>query len=285
MKTKELSLEPRFYVYVLLDPRKPGEFEYGKWTFKYEPFYVGKGSGARSTLHVLEANKNILGCNPYKFNKIKKIQSVTGRDPIVLRRKNLDEDTALKLEIRLIQAIGRGKYGPLTNLTDGGDGWSGARHSKRTRRRISEAAKISQPIRFADQKQRDAIADSVRRWNSANPDAVLARNIKRAKTSRSAEARKKAAERTAWNNVYDPQLVKRQQLSRDRTQEEIDYYSQISRTLGGKPVEVNINGNCTIFRSQRQAARHLGCFPSRVNAALHMHCGYFSEEVKLRFVC
>jgi hypothetical protein len=38
-----------FYVYIYLDPRKPGNFVYGDFLFKFEPFYDGKGKGDRIT--------------------------------------------------------------------------------------------------------------------------------------------------------------------------------------------------------------------------------------------
>ena len=37
----------KFYVYVYLDPRKPGSFKFGEYEFDYEPFYVGKGKKNR----------------------------------------------------------------------------------------------------------------------------------------------------------------------------------------------------------------------------------------------
>ena len=58
-----------FYVYVYLDPRKPGSFNYGKLEFDFEPIYIGKGHGERMYNHLkdsqlkiknLKTNKNVI---------------------------------------------------------------------------------------------------------------------------------------------------------------------------------------------------------------------------------
>lgn len=117
-----------FYVYVLLDPRKPGNFEYGPLSFDYEPFYVGKGKGKRDRSHFRMGNVRQDAArtkSPFKVNKILKILE-SGLEPIVVRiKQEATERVAFKLEVRAIELIGRKPAGPLTNLTDGGDGVSG----------------------------------------------------------------------------------------------------------------------------------------------------------------
>jgi hypothetical protein len=117
-----------FYVYVYLDPRKPGEYRYSDLTFSHEPFYVGKGKKKRQFSHIRNAYKNK---QTHKYNKIRKILQI-GQNPIVLLFKdNLEEQDAFDLEILLIKTIGRFdlQQGPLTNKTDGGDGFSGNHHN------------------------------------------------------------------------------------------------------------------------------------------------------------
>ena len=62
-------------MYAFLDTRKPGKYRYGKYTFEYEPFYIGKGCGNRSSVHFISTNEK--NRNPYKTNKINKIIRAT----------------------------------------------------------------------------------------------------------------------------------------------------------------------------------------------------------------
>lgn len=111
-----------FYVYVYLDPRKPGQYKYGKFLFDHEPFYVGKGIGKRYSHHLIEAEKT--ETSNYKLNKIRKICE-NGTIPIIeFPLISLSEVEAYNKEIELITSIGRLdlQTGPLVNLTAGGDG-------------------------------------------------------------------------------------------------------------------------------------------------------------------
>ena len=102
------------------------------------PFYVGKGAGNRDLAHALPGNlKN--DKNKHKVNTIKKIFSA-GEEPIVIRVfETDDEEAALREEIRLITFLGRADLGrgPLTNLTDGGEGQAGKIVSEKTKSLLS----------------------------------------------------------------------------------------------------------------------------------------------------
>lgn len=116
-----------FYVYVYLDPRKPGHYVYGEYTFDYEPFYVGKGSNDRMYDHLKISQQNRNGNRSF-INKIKKIQRITGNDPIIIKYcENMLEDISFDLEVNMVATIGRKdlKKGPVCNLTDAGEGMSG----------------------------------------------------------------------------------------------------------------------------------------------------------------
>jgi hypothetical protein len=112
----------RFYIYIYLDPRKEGSYIYGTYVFNFEPFYVGKGNGNRAWSHISkkELNKNK---NTYKNNKINNILSEGYYLKPIILKNFLTEKEAFYLEKELIKLIGRyGKNGPLTNITDGGEG-------------------------------------------------------------------------------------------------------------------------------------------------------------------
>lgn len=116
-----------YYCYVLLDPRRPGKHSYLNYQFDFEPYYVGKGKGWRLNRHFTK-HESDRDYNNIKFGKIRKIRSA-GFDPskyfsIII--KDSSEEDVFSMEKTLISNIGRLdlKTGPLSNLTEGGDGTS-----------------------------------------------------------------------------------------------------------------------------------------------------------------
>jgi len=114
-----------FYVYAYLDPRKIGKYTYGELSFDYEPFYIGKGTKNRCYSGIRDKIKSLKTC---------KIRSLidSGNFPIVTKiYENISNEEACSLEIESIKKIGRIdlKLGPLTNLTDGGTGGTGLKHT------------------------------------------------------------------------------------------------------------------------------------------------------------
>ncbi len=112
------------YVYIYLDPRKPGNFNYGNYHFDFEPFYVGKGKGKRAWDHLKE-NQQKRSKKYYVIRKI--LREGYQLKPLILKQSMTDNE-AIEEEITLISLIGREdlEKGPLLNLTNGGDGHSGA---------------------------------------------------------------------------------------------------------------------------------------------------------------
>jgi hypothetical protein len=136
-------LKNNFYVYIYFDPRKNKKYKYDKYEFDYEPFYVGRGRNKRFLDHLVYLDGTM------KSKKIQKIVSL-GLTPIIIKvKENLFLKEANDLEIDLIKNIGRrkvqnGLVGPLTNLTPGGDGgdtFSGRKHSEKTKQKMSLSQK------------------------------------------------------------------------------------------------------------------------------------------------
>jgi len=137
-------LDATFYVYIYLDPRKKGPFTYGEYTFEYQPFYVGKGKRGQWLTHLVEARRKFLddvGLT-VKQKILIEIIKVDKIEPVIIKYKeNISERESFDLEIDLITSIGRLNLnnGPLSNLTNGGDGQSGRKCGEWTRRKMSRS--------------------------------------------------------------------------------------------------------------------------------------------------
>ena len=103
------------------------------------PIYVGKGKNERAYSHLKGAK------NPVLKNKLAKMKR-EGRYPQIELIPALDEDHAFFLEACLIEVIGRKDLGlgTLLNLTDGGEGSTGAIRSAETRAKLA-ATKLGKP--------------------------------------------------------------------------------------------------------------------------------------------
>jgi len=112
----------KHYVYIYLDPFKPGKWQYEDITFDYKPFYVGIGVGRRWKEHLSKYNlENDI--NKIKNKKIKNILNKNENPKIIKIYENLSHQKAKEKEIDVISTFGRiiNKSGILTNITPGGD--------------------------------------------------------------------------------------------------------------------------------------------------------------------
>lgn len=138
----------KFYVYVYLDPRKPGEYNYNDFKFEYEPIYIGKGANYRYREHLYS---NFSKTNLFLKGKLIKIKKELNCEPYIIKLKeNLNSKTAYELEAKYIKEIGRCnlKTGPLVNFTNGGEGTNGGKRKQwgeEHRRKIMEIRKLNPP--------------------------------------------------------------------------------------------------------------------------------------------
>lgn len=176
-----------YYVYVYLDPRKRGNFKYTNISFECEPFYVGKGKADRFLKHLTENKRH------YKNNKIKAILNA-GLKPIIVKLyENLNEEDSFIKEMEVIKIIGRLdlNLGPLTNLTDGGEGHSGYKHSNEFKEKQSLRWTLHNPLhnsktlekmreskkgKILTDEHKQRISDGVKFAFESNPDIVKRKN-------------------------------------------------------------------------------------------------------------
>jgi len=112
------------YVYTLTDPRNG------------MPFYVGKGHGKRCEFHLDEA-KYYTKRKSKKLNKIRKLMSL-GMKPIITKvEENVSDAQAIDFECLLIAEM-RDIGILLTNMTDGGDGAKGYKHTEEHKQMMRE---------------------------------------------------------------------------------------------------------------------------------------------------
>ena len=111
-----------FYVYVYLNPLKPGKYKYDNLTFDFEPFYVGKGKGKRFLDHLVNQEGSV-----EKNTLIHQLLDSNNYPIIIKTKENILEDVSFKEEKNLIRLIGRKvlNEGPLLNIQPGGEGFSG----------------------------------------------------------------------------------------------------------------------------------------------------------------
>lgn len=122
-----LSNMNEYYTYLLIDPRNN------------LPFYVGKGKGNRCDFHSSEA-KYYKNRKSLKLSKIRSILA-DGYEVIVKKvEENVSDEKAIDFECLLIEEL-RHLGITLTNMTDGGDGASGYRHTEEHKLKMAKLFK------------------------------------------------------------------------------------------------------------------------------------------------
>jgi hypothetical protein len=134
-------MDSNFYIYVYLDNRKIGVWEFKDIVFKNKPFYIGKGKCRRINHHLQPKS---LSKSTIKSNTINKIIKDTGELPIHYKVfENLTFEESNIIEIEMIKHFGRidNNTGILTNMTDGGEGFKNMVFSINTKKKMSESSK------------------------------------------------------------------------------------------------------------------------------------------------
>ena len=131
------------------------------------PYYVGKGRGKRI------------------YDKRRTIKAPTDKSRIIFLKKNLTEAEAFKHEVYMIFVLGRKDLGTgiLRNLTNGGEGPSGAIRSEETKKKYSESKTGKKHPRFGipnteEQKRKNSEANSGEKHSQYGNTGALSHNSK-----------------------------------------------------------------------------------------------------------
>jgi hypothetical protein len=123
------------------------------------PFYVGKGHGKRCEFHLDEA-KYYTKRKSKKLNKIRKLMAL-GMKPVITKvEENVSDAQAIDFECLLIAEM-RNIGIPLTNMTDGGDGAKGYKHTEEHKKYVTQLFKgriVSEETKQKMRKPRSEIA-------------------------------------------------------------------------------------------------------------------------------
>ncbi len=131
------NMKKTYYIYGLIDPRND------------LPFYIGKGTinPKRRGVKYRRVQEHLDGTdthNQFKTKVLNKILLEHGNVPSIIYNTFEDENVCLDLEKELIRKYGRRDLGTgcLTNLTDGGEGFTGRVKSPEERKKISDSRKL-----------------------------------------------------------------------------------------------------------------------------------------------
>jgi hypothetical protein len=221
-----------FYVYALVDPITSG------------PFYIGKGHGKRCQQHLKESYDR--SDNKRKWHRIDLIRS-QGSEPLIeILMQTESEHEALAREKALIAHWGRIGFeegGILTNLTKGGDGVSGYKHtedtkqlasrpkgkpSEETKQKISASTKGRTFNANSRRKMSESAKNAWKNGREVSPNSIAA-IVGRKKTE---EEKAKIRSKLKGRVVPDDE---RQRMLANKPEMTAEIRSKISATKKGKP--------------------------------------------------
>jgi hypothetical protein len=165
-----------YYIYIYLDPLKPGNYSYQDFFFNYEPFYVGRGKNNRYKVHIQKYKLNS------KNNKNSRIKNIMGNNlkPIIyFSSTGITFENSLILEKEAILKIGREKLntGPLTNLTSGGQGVLGMTLSEESINKMKNTC-LERGIykKFSENMKGDKNSMSGKKWHRSDKGILNFKN-------------------------------------------------------------------------------------------------------------
>jgi group I intron endonuclease len=244
----------KYYVYALLDTSKPGIYVYDDLVFDYEPFYIGKGTDNRHYHSSFDRH------NSFKKNKIKSLNKKNIKVLSIKVFEDLNEQESFSIETTIIKKIGRRdlKLGPLTNLTDGGDGRTNIVVSEKTKKKISKTKK-SQHLH---NKHTELTKNLLKKINQGENNPFFGKNhTEEVKEEQS--LRVSGTNHPMWGKKHNEETIQKIRERRDAGVDQ-DKMIQLSKEVNSKSVlQFALDGEfIKEFFSIKDASIETGCSES-----------------------
>jgi group I intron endonuclease len=244
----------KYYVYALLDTSKPGIYVYDDLVFDYEPFYIGKGTDNRHYHSSFDRH------NSFKKNKIKSLNKKNIKVLSIKVFEDLNEQESFNIETTIIKKIGRRdlKLGPLTNLTDGGDGRTNIVVSEETKKKISKTKK-SQNLH---NKHTELTKTLLKKINQGENNPFFGKNhTEEVKEEQS--LRVSGTNHPMWGKKHNEETIQKIRERRDAGVDQ-DKMIQLSKEVNSKSVlQFGLDGEfIKEFFSIKDASIETGCSES-----------------------
>lgn len=244
----------KYYVYALLDTSKPGIYVYDDLVFGYEPFYIGKGTDNRHYHSSFDRH------NSFKKNKIKSLNKKNIKVLSIKVFEDLNEQESFNIETTIIKKIGRRdlKLGPLTNLTDGGDGRTNIVVSEKTKKKISKTKK-SQHLH---NKHTELTKNLLKKINQGENNPFFGKNhTEEVKEEQS--LRVSGTNHPMWGKKHNEETIQKIRERRDAGVDQ-DKMIQLSKEVNSKSVlQFALDGEfIKEFFSIKDASIETGCSES-----------------------
>lgn len=261
-----------YYIYIYLDPLKPGNYTYQDFSFDYEPFYVGRGKNNRYKVHIQEYKLN---SKSNKNSRIKNILENNLKPIIYFSSTGITFENSLILEKEAISKIGREKLntGPLTNLTSGGQGILGMMLSDESICKMKNTC-LERGIykRFSENMKGEKNSMSGEKWHRSD-NGIL--NFKNKMTGVSPLIKKTISEKETifdkisktlkgheWNDLEkEKRKIGMKKVWEDRKKNNISIHK--NNILNVKIINI-LNNEEIIFNTLKKAAEYLNVHPTTI---------------------
>jgi len=193
------------------------------------PYYIGKGKGNRA------------------YSKHRKHIKIPTKDKILILKNNLTEEDAFKHEIYMISIFGRKDLGNgiLINLSNGGDGVSGYKHTEKTKYKMKIKA-LNRPSVSKETKEK------ISKTLKGRKKLPLSEEQKK----KISETKKKNFREGKWKSAYGMSGKKHKEETKKKMSDIMKTKNNAQIATQSRMKKVMVNG--VIYNSRKEALEKTG---------------------------